>query len=136
MSRKHRWGYLYCLLAGCCDTATGVLLVAAPAFTLQLMRIPTAPSEPVFLRWIGVFVGSVGLAYLYPFVHGVSSRTAPTLRVVLEWSTLARLAVAAFVGASVAGGALAPGWLSVCFTDLSLAVVQVVMLARGVFARE
>ncbi len=118
---------VYCLLAGSCDAATGALLVAAPAFTIRLMRIVELPPEPVYLRWIGVFVGSVGLAYLYPLVlRGKTAR----IPVVLEMTALVRLSVALFIAVSVGAGALSAPWLSVFFTDFSLALFQLWLLKR------
>jgi hypothetical protein len=116
---------VYCLLAGSCDAATGVLLVSAPLWTLGLMGVAPV-AEPVFLQWIGVFVGGIGLLYFYPFLLGGEARR----RVVLEATALLRLLVAAFVLVSVVRGALAAAWLSVFATDLTLAAVQIVLLWR------
>lgn len=121
---------VYCLLAGFCDATTGVLLVSAPLWTLGLMGVPAvaepAAGDPVYLQWIGVFVGGVGLLYLYPFLLGGEARQ----RFVLEATALLRLLVAAFVLVSVVRGALADAWLSVFATDLALAAVQIVLLWR------
>lgn len=128
-----RLSVLYSLLAGTCDTATGVLLLGAPRSTLEILGIEPVPAEPavVYLRWIGVFVGSVGLSYLYPFLLAGGVRRARRLRTVFEVTALVRLAVAAFVLLQVVGRALVPAWLSVSFTDLGLAAVQLGLLAGG-----
>jgi len=117
----------YCLLAGLCDAATGALLVASPGRVLVLMRVGAPPAEPVYLRFIGVFVASVGLAYLYPLVFGAAGRLA----VVFEVTALVRAAVALFVTVAVAAGALTPPWLSVAFTDAAFAVLQLGLLRKG-----
>lgn len=124
-----RWLDLYSLAAGACDATTGLLLVAAPALTLQLMGISPAPAEPVFLRFLGVFVGAVGLAYLYPFLLDPARRLA-RLAVMLEVTALVRLLVGVFVTACLLSGALALPWISVASTDLSLAIIQLVLLGR------
>ncbi len=119
---------VYCLLAGACDAVTGVLLVSAPIATLKLMRIAELPAEPIYLRFIGAFVGGVGLVYLYPFLYRGWSDAR--LTVVLEVTALVRLCVALFLGISIAQGALAATWSTVLLTDLLLAVAQIWMLSR------
>ncbi len=118
----------YCLLAGACDALTGALLVSAPIATLQLMRIADLPAEPVYLRFLGAFVGGVGLAYLYPFLF--RGWSGARLAVVLEVTALVRLCVALFLGVSIARGALSVPWSTVLLTDLLLAAAQIWML-RG-----
>ncbi len=117
---------VYCLLAGACDAVTGALLVSAPIATLRLMGIAELPVEPIYMRFIGVFVGSVGLAYLYPFLFRGGSVSRQT--VVLEVTALVRLGVALFLGVSIARAALAPAWSIVLLTDLALATAQIWML--------
>lgn len=126
-SLQPRWLHAYCLLAGACDATTGALLVAAPGLTLGWMGIAQRPSEPVYLRFVGVFVAAVGLSYLYPFL---TLYREARFRVVLETTALIRLAVAVFVGAAVIARALTPLWLSVCATDLALATFQLTVLRR------
>jgi hypothetical protein len=133
--RTRAWIAFFCWLAGACDAATGFLLVAAPGLALRLMRVSPAPAEPIYLRFIGVFVGGVGVAYLYPWVVERSRRW---LRVaaVLEITAGLRLAVGIFVLLSVASGALVPAWLVVAATDLGLAAAQILMLAGRAVAEE
>jgi len=119
---------------GLCDTATGLLLIASPSWTLRLMRVPQSPVETVYLRWVGVFVCSVGLFYLYPFLLGNGARRRTRLAVVFEVTALARVAVAAFVVAGMAAGALVWQWASVAVTDLLVASIQIVLLGRGVWS--
>ncbi len=131
MNAAKRWGYLYCILAGACDSLTGILLLADPLRTLALMRIPGQPAEPIYLRFIGVFVMSVGLSYLIPFLTSWSDRVV-RLTHVLGFTAFIRLCIASFIAASVAAHALAPGWLAVFFTDATFATIQIVMLNRNV----
>ena len=81
------------------------------------------------IGWIGVFVASVGLAYLYPLLP--RWRRAGRLRTVLEVTALQRAAVALLVGCALAGGALPPGWWVVAVTDATLAAAQLVLLRSG-----
>jgi hypothetical protein len=118
---------LFCLLAGGGDAATGLLLVAAPALVLHLLGLPPA-ADPVLLRFVGVFVGCVGLAYLYPWMLDGSGRRLET---VLEITAGVRLAVALFLGVAVAVGALRSPWLTVGAYDALLAAAQIGLLARG-----
>jgi hypothetical protein len=106
-----------------------VLLVVAPALTLRLMGIERVPADPTFLRFVGVFVGGVGLSYLYPWVLDARRRDQ-RVRTVLEVSAGLRLLVAAFVFASVATGALVARWSMVAITDLAFALVQLAWIAR------
>ena len=120
------------LAVGAGDGVTGLLLIAVPSWTLGLMRIPTLPDETVYLRWIGVFVGSIGLFYVYPFLSGNRVDRRVRLRIVLEVSTMARIAVAVFVAAGIAAGALGWQWASVSVTDFGVASIQIALLRRGV----
>jgi hypothetical protein len=120
---------LFCFLAGLCDAVTGLLLVAAPALTLRLMGIEPAPEDPTFLRFVGVFVGGVGLSYLYPWLLD-ARRREERIWTVLEVSAGLRLMVAVFVAANVATGALVARWSLVAVTDLGFALVQWAWIAR------
>ncbi len=118
---------IYCWLAGFADACTGLLLLAAPEFTLRLMSIETLPKEPVYLRYIGVFVFTVGLTYWLPAVARWSPRRELVMSV-LFITGVVRAAVAGFVAFEVSRGGLEPAWMVVCFTDASFAAVQVWML--------
>jgi hypothetical protein len=122
---------LFCFIAGLCDASTGVLLVAAPALTLRLMGIEPAPSDPTFLRFVGVFVGGVGLSYLYPWALD-ARRREERVWTVLEVTAGLRLLVAAFVLSSIATGALVARWSMVASTDLAFALAQLAWIARRV----
>jgi hypothetical protein len=130
MTRGRRLLYAYCLLAGVCDASTGALLLFAPTFTTRLMRLPELPIQPVYLSFIGAFVGSLGLFYLYPFIHGFTHKTDAMLDVVLRLTALARIVVGSFVTVSIFRELLPFEWASVALTDLTLAAVQIAIL-RG-----
>lgn len=120
---------LLCLLAGGGDAGTGLLLVAAPALVLRLLRIAPA-GDLTYLRFVGVFVGCVGLAYLYPWLLG-GRRRAGRMAAVLEMTAGVRLAVALFLGLAVAGSRLALPWITVGIYDAVLAIAQLALLHRG-----
>ena len=117
---------------GACDVMTGVCLATMPAQTLEWMRIPdaaTTPRGPAGL--IGVFVGSIGMAYLVQ-AKLVRRGGDPGVLKSLYWFTAAtRAGVATYVLCSVIDGALAPAWLSVTATDATIAMLQLT-LARHV----
>jgi hypothetical protein len=115
------------LLAGACDASTGALLVADPSLVVRLLRLEPAPLDSVYLRFVGVFVGAVGFAYLYALMRW-GARAWTQIVAVLEITAGFRLAVAVFVGASVAAGALGYTWLVVAASDLAIAVSQLALL--------
>lgn len=121
---------LFCAVAGGGDAATGVLLVAAPALVLRLLGI-SPDGDLVFLRLAGVFVGCVGLSYLYPWLLRDRLRRARRVVAAFEMTAMFRLAVALFVGVAVASGALEMPWLAVGAYDAVVALAQIGLLARG-----
>ena len=131
-----RWLFIYQYAAGLCDSTTGLLLIAAPAWTLGLMGLTVMPQPVAFVRYIGVFVLSVGLTYLWAALRWPLNQHA-----VLVWSThwkitaLIRSLVALFVLWQVASGAIEPRWLSVAFSDGAFALVQITGLAKGWLSR-
>jgi len=122
---------LYCSLVGAVDTVTGLLLLIVPLLTLRMMFVRTMPAEPLFVRFIGVFVASVGVMYLYPFLGRSRGATDARLQVVLETTTIVRGGVATFLLVAVLAGALEPAWSVVLVSDGLLAVVQGWILAQG-----
>lgn len=120
---------LYCLLVGLGETATGLLLLTAPLWTLHLMSVHEVPSEPIYLRFIGAFVAAIGSTYWIPRLLS-SSELRRRRRTVLEVTTWERAVVGLFVLTAVLTGALGTAWCSVCLTDLGLAALQAVLLSR------
>lgn len=124
---------LFCLFAGGGDAVTGLLLVAAPRLVLRLLGIAVPAGDLVLLRWIGVFVGCVGFAYLYPWLLGAGLRRSLRVRAVAEMTAGVRLAVALFLGVAVASGGLEAPWTTVGVYDALVAAAQIGLLARGFF---
>jgi len=124
---------LFCAIAGGGDTATGLLLVAAPALVLRLLGIAHPDGNLVFLRFVGVFVGCVGLSYLYPWLLrdrlGRDGRVMATAEITAGF----RLAVALFLGVAVAVGSLELPWVTVGAYDAIVALAQIGLLVRGDF---
>jgi hypothetical protein len=131
---RGRAAALFCLIAGGGDAATGFLLVAAPGLVLHLLGIDRPDGDLVFLRFAGVFVGCVGLAYLYPWLWRDGARRNARLTTAIEITTGIRLAVALFLTCAVVSGALEPAWLTVGIYDMAIAILQLVLRARGAFA--
>jgi hypothetical protein len=120
---------LFCLFAGGGDAATGLLLLMAPGLVLRLLGITAPGDDLILLRFVGVFVGSVGLAYLYPWLLRGESR----LRTAIEITAGVRLAVALFLGFAVMAGQLDLPWATVGVYDALVATAQIGLLARGFF---
>ncbi len=125
------WILIFLALAGGCDATTGLLLIAAPDFTLDLMQIAMPPSEPIYTRFIGVFVMSMGLSYFLPFFYRPEETRATAVRMLLAFTALVRVCVATFILSSVVLHALAPMWLSVFATDAGLASFQLFILRKA-----
>ena len=121
------------VVAGAMDAATGAGLVLLPEWTLGCMGVGTPGAEAlVFLRWVGAFVGAVGIAYLAALARGGAAR----LREVFVTTLLFRAAAGGFCAAAVLGGALEPRWITVAFTDGALVAAQLWLLRRGGWADE
>jgi hypothetical protein len=112
---------------GTMDALTGLLLVTAPGFVLQLLKIaPPSADALVFLSWIGVFVMAVGLSY--GFALGSHRGRGET---VWAFTALVRVLVAVFVVVRIVGGSLEAAWGMVALSDFSVAVVQILILRKG-----
>jgi hypothetical protein len=128
---KHRLLLSYQLLTGASDTSTGILLLAAPAFTLHLMRLEAPAAALPYLSYIGAFVLSVGLACFYGALLTTRHHFTAKLETVWLLTAITRAIVALFVLAKVATGALPAGWITVALSDGALALLQFIGLTRG-----
>lgn len=127
MRPSTRAGFYLALAAGAMDFATGVGLIAAPAWTLARMGVAAPVAEAlIFVRFVGAFVGAVGAMYLW-----AAARPRERLRALFAFTLWPRAAAGAFTGVAVLAGALSPAWLSVTLTDGALVVAQLWLLARG-----
>lgn len=127
-----QWLVLYQYIAGLCDMCTGVLLIAAPVFTLGLMGVHVVPQPIAFVRYIGVFVLGVGMTYLWAVMFWpLTSHAHIGWSVQWKISALFRSLVALFVLWQVASGGLESRWLSVAATDGAFALVQWWGLMQG-----
>ncbi len=126
----------FAMVIGAGELATGAHLLASPA-TVEagLGLAPSPAAATIFLRWIGVFVSAVGLAYLAPWLASRADERALRLRFALETTAAVRLFVAFFVVSAVAAGGLAAGWIGVGAYDGLLGIGQILLLARGAFGR-
>ena len=127
---RRRITVLYTFAAGAVDAVTGPWLVLAPASALAAMGVDPE-REPVFVSFVGVFVGAVGWSYLWALRRWLLAGDIAFLRTVWRVTILFRLAAGAFVLAQVALDALDPGWLSVPATDFVFAAAQVWLLRAG-----
>lgn len=123
---------LFCLMAGGGDVLTGLLLLAAPELALRLLGIPRPEGSLVLLRFVGVFVGCVGLSYFQPWISGRFYRVQ-RLAAALVMTAGFRLAVSLFLGVAVAENEMDLSWILVGIYDALLATVQLALLSRGFF---
>jgi hypothetical protein len=123
---------LYQYIAGLCDSTTGLLLIAAPEWTLHLIGLTEIPRPIAFVRYIGVFVFSVGLSYLW-----AATRWPLTARAHIGWSTqwkitaMIRTLVALFVAWQVAAAGIEGKWITVALSDGAFAIFQWIGLQQG-----
>jgi hypothetical protein len=121
----------YQLLAGCMDTATGLLLILAPVLTTHLMQLHVAADALPFLSYVGAFVLSVGIAYFYGAWLVTRTYFAQKLEVIWLLTAITRACVALFILGNLFTGALETGWATVAITDGALALFQVIGLSKG-----
>jgi hypothetical protein len=123
--------FAYQFVTGLSDTVTGILLCAAPAFTLRMMGVRAPADALPYVGYIGAFVLSVGLASLY----GARILRLPgsTERIETVWfvTALSRAAVALYLLPEISIGNFQHGWLSVVLFDGACALVQGIGLRRG-----
>lgn len=132
-----RFATWFCVGAGSCDGATGVLLLTFPRLVVRLLGVPPPSGETiVYLRFLGVFVACVGAAYLLPLF--VADRAARERRMVaaIDATAFTRLAVALFLAGEVIARGLAAPWLLVGAFDGVVGVAQLALRERGVFGNE
>jgi hypothetical protein len=122
---------IYQILIALSDSATGLLLLLAPAFTLRLMGVSAPEDALVFISWIGAFVFAVGLCCAWGAWMMVFCPCERRLETVWLLTALVRASVAIFVFQRVLAGTLDPGWLTVAFTDGACVLVQGVGLRKG-----
>jgi hypothetical protein len=81
------------------------------------------------MSFIGAFVLGVGLSYLLPFVLEAARRDE-RLSGTFFATTLVRVSIGLFTGVSVANGRLEAAWVTVAASDLLIAAIQIVILAK------
>ena len=117
------------MLTGFSDTATGLLLIFAPAATMRWMRLQVSSDALPLLSYIGAFVLSIGIACFYGAF--LVTRAAQKLEVVWLLTGITRACVAIFIVAKLLTGVLDTGWASVAVTDGAFAILQATGLSKG-----
>lgn len=127
---RHPVLFGYQVIAGFSDTATGAMLWVAPQFTLHLMGLRSPSETKPYLSWIGAFVFSVGISYLYGAI--LIAVDAPAERAETVWllTAFTRSAVAIYVLKSVLASELATGWISIAIFDAVCVVIQAIGLRK------
>jgi hypothetical protein len=121
----------YQLIAGVSDASTGVLLIAAPVFTVRMMGLSVPRDATPFLSFIGAFVLAVGISYLYGALLIHRTGGAPRLEAVWLLTAIIRSSVAIFILAAVLNGTLPAGWLTIAVFDGICVLIQASGLRRG-----
>ena len=127
---KHPVLFGYQCAAGLSDTVTGALLSTAPQFTLHLMGLHAPADSVPYVSYIGAFVLSVGLCYLYGAL--LIAIEAPAERMEMVWLLTAfiRSAVAIYVLKGVLVGDLESGWITVAVFDAACVLIQAIGLRK------
>ena len=120
----------YQAIAGASDGATGAMLWIAPQFTLHLMGLNAPADAAPYISWIGAFVFSVGIAYLYGAM--LIALRAPAERTEIVWllTAFTRSAVAIYVLKSILAGQLQFGWITIALFDAACVLIQAIGLRR------
>lgn len=121
----------YQFFAGSCDTATGILLIFAPKWTLALMGVSHSSFSSAATSFVGTFVLSVGLGYLYATRLPMNPANAPRWQTIWILTALTRSLVSGFLFWQIAIKQMEYAWLTVAFTDGALAVIQWIGLEKG-----
>lgn len=121
----------YQLLIGVSDTITGALLMIAPAFTLELMRLHAPADALPYLSFIGAFVLSVGLSCLYGAKVMLRRGGPGKLETVWLLTAITRASVAIFIIAQILAQTLELGWITVALTDGACVLFQAIGLRKG-----
>lgn len=121
----------YQLLIAFSDTAAGVLLMAAPEWTMQLMHLRIPPDSLPFLSFIGAFVFAVGLSCLYGALLLAQGVYGAKIEMVWLLTAITRGVVAIFIVTQVIVSTLEVGWLTVAVSYGACAVIQATGLSRG-----
>jgi hypothetical protein len=123
--------YTWC--AGLLDSATGMGLITIPAFTLQMMGMDPAAYQLGLIRFIGIFVFSVGSLYLWGLFFQSRQGTS-SLKSVWLVTIWIRLCVGSILLGMILSHTLSTSWGLVSLTDLSLAAFQIWWLKRNRFS--
>ena len=127
---KHPVLFGYQCAAGLSDTVTGALLCAAPQLTLRLMGLHAAADARPYVSYIGAFVFSVGICYLYGALLIAVEASPARIQMVWLLTAFTRSAVAIYVLKAVLVGDLESGWITVAAFDAACALIQGVGLRR------
>jgi hypothetical protein len=128
--RLHTPVLLYQLFSALSDAGTGIALLAAPALTLHMMGTAAPTDAMPYLRYIGAFVLSTGLACGIG-AWAVRYRDSSALSTIWLLTAVTRTLVALCVTGEIAAGSLDPHWSTVAVFDGALALLQFLALAKG-----
>lgn len=120
----------YQIIVASADTFTGAGLMLAPAFTLRLMGVNLAPTEDIWIGYIGSFVFGVGLLCTCGAL--ILLRQGKRAHMEMLWlaTAILRISVALYVTLQLLSAQLTLPWLQVAVFDATCAAVQLIGLRR------
>jgi hypothetical protein len=127
---------LLAALAGGLDFLSGCTLMLKPVWALRLMLLPVPGAEGlVYVRFVGVFVATIGLSYLlalagawWSTVRHKEESVVRGLRALFGFTLPFRLTVGTFCLVGVVQGWLPFMWIMVTVADYVLIVLQLWLL--------
>jgi len=121
--------FLFHYGTGLMDAITGLGLIFIPTRTLSMMGV--APRVDVTLvSYIGIFVFAVGVSHFLAGGFPNNPVTRERWKMIWKISALVRLCVGSFVLVKIITGQLDTPWIAVTATDLSVALVFLILLER------
>lgn len=116
--------------SGIMDAITGLCLIFAPTWTLNMMRVPPQEDAPHLVSYIGTFVFAVGCSHFFAGYYPTSLISRERWRTLWKVSSLVRYCIAGFVLSRVLTGAFDIGWLAVTLTDFTVAKFFSILLLK------
>lgn len=117
---------VYALCAGLMDSLSGLLLMFMPEHTLKMMRVPEVSAEAaVFVSFVGAFVFSVGVLYLFGLIPLLINGKRSALGAIFLITAWVRGVICAFTTYAIVRGHLGIAWSSVPLSDGALAIFQI-----------
>ena len=110
---------------GAMDATTGALLMVIPATTVSLFGAALPQGDDIAIRFVGAFVCSVGLVYLWAACRACGDVRLSRIREVWGATAIIRTVIAVFVTIAVVFRRLELPWITIALTDAGVAALQI-----------